>query len=136
MIENANACVSQNIDAKADDLLYSETIDIPGKEPIVLPEPKRSVLGFSGKLRVQLSDSTFKLPTLYLNVNGNNNYVKIKYYGKCLKYRDLKKDSFGDSYNCETAELLAEKSINFLVLIDRPNADGEVLKDMCLKNKK
>ncbi|MES2801211.1 MAG: hypothetical protein V4654_01860 [Bdellovibrionota bacterium] len=134
VIENANSCSLQTIDAKADNLLYSEVINIPDKDPIILPEPKSTVVGYSGKLRVQLSDSTFKLPTMYLNVNDENNFVKIKYYGKCLTYRDIKKENLGDSYNCLKAELLAEKTVNFQMLIDRPDAEGEVLKDVCLKN--
>lgn len=133
VIENANSCSLQSIDAKADNLLYSEVINSPGKDPVVLPEPKSTVVGYSGKLRVLLSDSAFKMGTIYLNVNDQNNFVKIKYYGKCSTYRDIKKEDLGDSYNCVKAELLAEKSVNIQMLIERPDAEGEVERDVCWK---
>ena len=133
VIENANSCSQQTIDAKADNLLHNEVINVPGKDPIVLPDPKSTVVGYSGKLRIQLSDSTVKVSSMYLNVNDQNNFVKIKYYGKCLTYREDKKDHLGDSYNCAKAELLAEKSINLQMLIDRPITEGEVVIDVCFK---
>lgn len=134
VIENANSCSQQNIDAKADNLLHNEVINVPGKDPILLPEPKNTVVGYSGKLRIQLSDSTVKVSSMYLNVNDGNNFVKIKYYGKCLTYREIKKEHLGDSYNCLNAELLAEKSINLQMIINRPVTEGEVVRDVCFKN--
>lgn len=120
IIENPRTCSIQNVGAIDDMNLEEKEIPLEGGNPLTLPRPTETTLGFSGKLKVLLSDSEIRLSSLYLNVRDNNNILSIKYYGKCLKYKEKIDEKLGDSYNCVEAELLAQKEFLLLVKVDRP----------------
>lgn len=139
VIENVRTCSTQRVGAGDDKLLDSQDIEVqvPGQEAFKLPVPKRTLLGFSGKLKILLSDSSVKLETLYLNVLDNNNVIVVKYYGKCLKYKEGVSgetiDTSNDSRYCQEAELLAEKKFLLSALIKRPVSDKVYSRDICQK---
>lgn len=133
VIENSRTCSVQYIDAGDEGLLTEQTIKGPNQEPIKIPGPTVTTLGFSGKLKILLSDSTLKIEPLFLNVHDNNNVITIKYYGKCLKYKEKLKDNLGDSINCAEGELLGKKEFLLSVLIDRPEVEGTYFSKTCTK---
>ncbi|MFZ3229440.1 MAG: hypothetical protein WA160_04495 [Pseudobdellovibrio sp.] len=132
-IENSRTCAIQNIDAEEDTFLKEPKIEADDQPPIILHQLVSTTLEFSGKLKILLSDSTFKLSSLYLNVHDNNNVIIIKYFGKCLKYKDKVYDNLGDSYNCAEAELLGKKQFLLSALIERPEAEGSKINNICVK---
>ncbi|MDG0816482.1 hypothetical protein [Bdellovibrio svalbardensis] len=132
-IENSRTCSVQKVDAKDDSLLEEQIIEVSGQDPIKLPGPTSTALGISGKMKILLSDDTMKFASLYLNVHDNNNTLKISYYGKCLKYRDVKNEKLGESYNCLEADLLGETQMLVSVKIERPEVAGTVERNTCTK---
>lgn len=132
-IDNARTCATQKIDAKDDAFLSEQTIEVAGQEPVKRPGPTFSTVGFSGKMKIRLSDTDAKISSIYLNVHDKNNLLKISYYGKCLKYKADANEKLGDAYNCLEADLLGEAQLLVSVQVERPEVAGTIEKSTCTK---
>ncbi len=93
------------------------------KDEKLLPDStsfgKDSIASIVGDAQIVLFDSPIKMEYTDLNVSNGNNVLKIRYFGKCLKYAEKIDDTKTDSKNCLEAEVLAEKQIFLKVSITR-----------------
>lgn len=118
-VENVRTCSTLKVEALNEDEF--ETLKTQNKTT-VKPFPKSSSASVAGDAVIMLLDSPIKADHLNikkLNVDDGNNIVKIRYFGKCLKYAEKIDDTKKDSENCLEAELVDEKQILLQVKITR-----------------
>ena len=116
-VENVRTCATIKISAveqaKFEDLKNEKLL------PGLTPFGKDSSASIVGDAQIVLFDSPIKREQTDLNVSNGNNVLKIRYFGKCLKYAEKIDDKKTDSKNCLEAEVLAEKQILLKVSITR-----------------
>ncbi len=131
-VENLRTCADVAVDATEDSNFEDQIIEIPGQEPMRIPSLDMTMLGRSGKLKVQISDSDLKLGHS-LNLRDHSNVIRIKYFGKCTRYKDKVDPKAGESSNCAEAELLAERQFALQLQIERPEITEPLEKNVCVK---
>lgn len=125
-VENFATCAVHKFDAK-DANVKGDQIILPDGKTFTIPTIS-STAERSGKMAIQISDTTMKLG-FNLNVHDGGNVLKIRYFGKCAKLR-TQADKIGkasdDSYlNCEQDNEIGSKDIFLEVKVNRPEVAGK-----------
>lgn len=131
-VENLRTCSLHKLTAQDEQLLDDLVIPVPDQDPIIIPRQAESAAAHSGKLILRLSDNIFKWG-YDINVHDQNNVLKIRYFGECLKYQEASQDKNTSVAKCLEAELLLEKQILVSVQTKRPVIEGTKIENICTK---
>ena len=88
-----------------------------------------TTVDYSGKINMDLTDSFLKT-RLSVNIYDGNNPIKITYFGKCLKYDEIKNEKESEWTRCVQPNVLNTKEILIYASITRPKVDeGKVIRE-------
>ncbi|WP_413290946.1 hypothetical protein [Bdellovibrio sp. HCB337] len=78
-----------------------------------------------GRLTFRIhTDEQVRMHSGELGVLEGKNVVEVRYYGKCLKYKEKVNEKLDDSYNCLEAEILGSKWLTLDVRLAHPLVEG------------
>jgi hypothetical protein len=129
-IENTRTCTTQRI-SPADDTVFDQkeiNLENGTKVPVQI---SKTMANPKGSLKLMLTDSIYNDDANALNIRNGENVITIKYYGKCIKFRENIEEKFDDAYNCETAELIKTKEVYINIKINRPETNDSSKLVLC-----
>lgn len=129
-IENTRTCTVQRI-TPADDIAFEAketTLEDGTKVPA---QQHKTMANSKGNLKLVITDSILRADANSMNIRDGDNVIKIKYFGKCQKYKEILAEKYDDAFNCETAELIESKDIYINVVVKRPEVSGTNILKLC-----
>jgi hypothetical protein len=132
-IENERTCVKQNI-SPASDEYFNTAIENPSEKEEKATKLFKTTVNSQGKLKLLVTDQALNSDANSMKLRDGDNFIVIKYFGNCTKYRNDKDDKLSDAYNCETAELLGTQEVYLELNIKRTETSEKLQHKFCPKS--